>query len=127
MKDWPPAGSHTVFEGRATGEGVDLLIAIGHKHNLRKSLCFISHKDAGAKECMDFYEAKWKDDNGNTEFRQVPKPDVVGRCFQVCNRVDMCSHARQSLLALEKHWLTMSLLFLEFASQLHGRRRTGAI
>jgi hypothetical protein len=109
MKDWP-AGSHIVLEGRATREGVDL-IAIGYKYNSRKSLCFICHKDAGSTECTDFYEAKWKDSNGNTESRRVPRPDVMGRYFRVCNRVDMHNHARQSLLALEKHWVTMTGYF----------------
>jgi hypothetical protein len=109
MKDWP-AGSHIVLEGQATREGVGL-IAIGYKYNSRKSLCFISHKDAGATECTDFYEAKWKDRNGNTESRRVPRPDVMGRYFRVCNRVDMHNHARQSLLALEKHWVMMTGYF----------------
>jgi hypothetical protein len=35
----------------------------------------------------------------------------MGRYFRVCNRVDMHNHARQSLLALEKHWLTMTGYF----------------
>ena len=109
MKDWP-AGSHTVLEGRAIVEGVDL-IAIGCKCNSRKSFCFICHKDAGSTECTDFYEAKWKDGNGNTESRRVPRPDIMGRYFRVCNRVDMHNHARQSLLALEKHWVTLTGYF----------------
>jgi hypothetical protein len=110
MKDWP-AGSHIVLEGEATREGGVGLIAIGYKYNSRKSLCFICHKDAGATECTDFYEAKWKDRNGNTESRRVPRPDIMGRYFRVCNRVDMHNHARQSLLALEKHWVTMTGYF----------------
>jgi hypothetical protein len=109
MKDWP-AGSHIVLEGRATREGVDL-IAMGHKHNSRKSLCFICHKDAGSTECTDFYEAKWKDGNGNPESGRVPRPDIMGRCVRVCNRADMHDHARQSLLVLEKHWVTTTGYF----------------
>jgi hypothetical protein len=109
MKDWP-AGSHIVLEGRATREGVNL-IAIGYKYNSRKSLCFICHKDAGSTECPDFYEAKWKDGNSNTESRRVPRPDIMGRYFRVCNQVDMHNHARQSLLALEKHWATTTGYF----------------
>jgi hypothetical protein len=109
MKDWP-AGSHIVLEGRAAREGVDL-IPIGCKHDSRKSLCFVCHKDAGSTECTDFYEAKWKDGNGNTESRPVPRPDIMGRCFRVCNRVDMHNHARQLLLALEKHWVTTTGYF----------------
>ena len=76
MKEWP-AGAHIVLEGRATREAVDL-IAIGYKYNSRKSLCFICHKDTGSTECSDFYEAKWKDANGNTNSRRVSRPDVMG-------------------------------------------------
>jgi hypothetical protein len=75
MKDWP-AGSHIVLEGQVTREGVDL-IAIGCKCNCRKSLCFICHKDAGSTECTDFYKAKWKDANGNTESRRVLRPGIM--------------------------------------------------
>jgi hypothetical protein len=109
MKEWP-AGSHIVLEGRATREGVGI-IAVGYKYNSRKSLCFICHRDTGSTECTDFYEAKWKDANGNTDSRRVPRPDVMGRYFRVCNRVDMHNHARQSLLALEKHWVSMTGYF----------------
>ena len=109
MKDWP-AGSHIVLEGQATREGVDL-IAIGYKYNSRKSLCLICHKGAGSTECNDFYEAKWKDANSNTESRRVPRLDIMGRYFRVYNEVDMHNHARQSLLALEKHWVTMTGYF----------------
>jgi hypothetical protein len=87
MKDWP-VGSHIGLDGRAARGGVDL-IAIGCKCDSRKSLCFICHK-----ECTDFYEAKWKDGNGNAESRRVPRPDIMGRHFRVCNRVDMHNHAR---------------------------------
>ncbi len=68
------------LEGRATREGGDL-IAIGYKYNSRKSLCFICQKNAGSTEYTDFYEAKWKDSNGTTESRRVPRPDVMGRYF----------------------------------------------
>jgi hypothetical protein len=85
MKDWS-MGSHIVLEGWATREGVDL-VAIGYKYNLRKSLCFICHKDTGLTEFTDFYEAKWKDGNGNTNSRRVPRPDVMGRYFRVCNQI----------------------------------------
>ena len=47
IKDWP-TGSHIVLERRATR---------------------VCHKGAGSTECTDFYEAKWKDANGNTESR----------------------------------------------------------
>jgi hypothetical protein len=65
----------------------------------------------GRLSVLTSYEVKWKDGNGNTESRQVPRPDIMGRHFRVCNRVDMHNHARQSLLALEKHWVTMTGYF----------------
>jgi hypothetical protein len=104
-----PSGAHLVLEGRAT-EGVDL-IAIGCKHNSRKVISFICHRNAGSTKCTGFYEAKWKDENNNTQTRRVPRPDIIDRCFRKSNLVDLHNQARQSDLRLEKHWVTQTGCF----------------
>ena len=106
MKDWP-AGSHLVLEGHATLEDVHL-IAIGYRYNSRKTIFFLCHADAGPTECTDFYEAKWKDDNQNTQVRRIPQPEIIGRYFKCSNLVDIHNQARQYELGLEKHWVTHS-------------------
>ncbi len=121
-----PSGAHLVLEGRAT-EGVDL-IAIGYKCNSRKVISFICHRNAGSTKCTGLYEAKWKDENNNTQTRRVPRPDIIDRYFRKSNLVDLHNQARQSELRLEKHWVTQTCYFdcslrcLEWSSLIVGRR-----
>ena len=69
MKEWPP-GSHIVLEARQ--HGVDVL-ACGYKYNKRKVCCFVFSKGSGHTEAGRCYEAKWKDNNGNTMTQDVPR------------------------------------------------------
>jgi len=73
MKDWP-VGSHLVLEGRK--DAVDIIF-VGYKYNKRKVINFMFTKGAGSTKCMGFYLAKWKDCNGNTQERQIPRPEII--------------------------------------------------
>jgi hypothetical protein len=102
MAEWP-GGSHLVLF--ATVDGVEL-IAVGYKYNKKKVLCFISTKGAGHTEPGQAYEAKWKDSNLNTMFRDIPRPEICSKYFTKSNIVDVNNQSRQYDLALEKHWVT---------------------
>jgi hypothetical protein len=102
MLDWP-AGSHLVLG--ATVNGVELL-AIGYKYNKRKVMCFLSTKSSGHTKPGKSYEAKWKDENGNSRSRLVPRPFVVSEYFNNCNKIDLHNQSRQHDLKLEKMWVT---------------------
>jgi hypothetical protein len=52
------------------------------------------------------YEAKWKDTNGNTCCRNIPRPEIAAKYFLQSNKIDMFNQARQAELKLEKHWVT---------------------
>jgi len=103
MKNWP-AGLHIVLEGSAS-EGIDLL-SLGYKYNSRKVLCFISTNNVGSTMTSSFYEATWRDNNGNTMSHQIPCPQIISEYFQNSNTIDKHNHVRQFLLELEKHWIT---------------------
>ena len=108
MQEWP-AGSHLLLETK-TPEGVDLL-AIGYKYNKRKVNCFIATKGAGHTEEGVSYEARWKDNNGNTMSRDVPRPHIISKYFKHCNKVDLGNQSRQHDLKLEKCWITQDGYF----------------
>ena len=103
MKNWP-GGSHLVLE-TTTPEEVELL-AIGYKYNKNKILCFLATKGAGHTEPGSPYKARWKDDNGNTNSRDVNRPEIVSKYFERSNKIDVHNQSRQHDLRLEKHWTT---------------------
>ena len=102
MKDWP-LGSHIVLE--AVHDGV-VVQACGYKYNKCKVCCFVFTQGAGHTEPGRCYEAKWKDDNGNTMTRDVAHPQVISKYFSNSNVIDVFNQARQFDLRLEKHWVT---------------------
>jgi hypothetical protein len=69
-------------------------------------MCFVATKGAGHTEPGTPYEAKWKDDKGNTCCRNVPRPKIISKYFLQSNKIDMFNQSRQSDLKLEKHWIT---------------------
>ena len=102
MSEWPP-GSHLVLE--ATHRGV-VVYACGYKYNKRKVCCFIFSKGSGHTQPGRCYEAKWKDEFGNTMTRDIPRPQVISKYFSNSNIIDIFNQARQFDLRLEKHWVT---------------------
>jgi hypothetical protein len=100
MIHWP-AGSHLVLENKSKD-----LLAVGYKYNKRRVLCFLATTGAGHTEPGDPYEARWKDENGNTNSRDIPRPEVCSKYFNFSNSIDVHNQSRQFDLKLEKHWLT---------------------
>ena len=110
MKKWP-SGSHLVLECAAPKTNVKL-IAIGHKCNSHKVLCFVMTKNAGStapsiRPCV----AKFVDPFGDVKQRNVPRPEVLSTHFAHSNAVDAHNQARQHILGLERHWKTMNPWF----------------
>jgi hypothetical protein len=104
MKDYP-SGSYLVLECTTPMKGLQLL-AIGYKYNARKILLFVATKNAGSTKPGTPYKAKFPDKFGNTKERSVICPAVISQYFDSSDAVDSHNHARQFLLALEKHWVT---------------------
>lgn len=104
MKDWP-SGSYLVMESTAPITGVKL-VAIGYRYNARKTLCFVMTKDAGSTLPGTPYMAKFPDQCGNVVERKVTRPQALSFFFETSNLMDAHNHARQYLLALERHWKT---------------------
>lgn len=75
---------------------------------------FLATKDAGHTEKGVSYEARWKDDNNNTNCRQVPRCKMVSKYFGECNRIDSHNQSRQHDLKLEKQWITNDGYFRPF-------------
>lgn len=117
MKNWP-SGAYTVWECSPPGKAYKM-IAIGYKYNARKVLCFIATENAGSTVYGDPYVARFNDAAGNVCVRYVPRPAVLSKYFSSCNKVDAHNQARQSCLALEKHWVTQDPWF-RLASTLFG-------
>lgn len=104
MQEWP-SGSCLVMESTASVTGVKL-VAIGHRHNSRKTLCFIMTKDAGSTLPGAPHKARFPDQCGNVVERKVTRPDALSFCFSTSDLIDAHNHARQFLLGLEWHWKT---------------------
>jgi hypothetical protein len=85
MADWPAV---LTFVLELTADGAPLL-AMGYKYNKRKVMCFVATKGAGHREPGTPYEAKWKDDNGSTCCRDVPRPKIIMKYFLQSNKIGM--------------------------------------
>ena len=57
------------------------------------------------------YEARWKDDNNNTEIRNVPRPQIYSKYFENCNGIVVHNQSRQFDLHLEKQWVIVNGYF----------------
>ena len=102
MKNWP-GGSYLVMEGEIDG---DVLYAVGYKYCKAKTLCFLFTEGASSTEPGEPYRANWKDENGNSMFRDIPRPECCARYFLDCNIIDVLNQMRQKELRLEKYWVT---------------------
>ena len=107
MKNWP-GGSHLVLESTIDGTK---LFAVGYKYCKAKTLCFLFTEGATSTEMGDPYVAKWKDEHGNSMWREVPRPECCTRYFQNSNIIDVLNQQRQKELRLEKYWVTQDGFF----------------
>ena len=71
MKDWH-GGTYLVLEAPAP-DGVQLF-AVGYKYCKMKTLCFLFTEGASWTELGEPYKARFKDINGNSMVRDVPRP-----------------------------------------------------
>ena len=101
-----PGGTYVVFECEELG-----LIAIGYKYNNNKVLHFIMTKDAGSTVPGPVYQVRYNDKFGNTQTRDVLRPQVVSEYFQVANIIDVANQMRQEELGLEELWETRNCWF----------------
>merc|ERR1739836_106886 len=67
---------------------------------------FICTKGCGHTEEGDAYIARWKDRNGATKTKAVPRPEIISKYFKQSNVIDVHNQSQQFDLKLEKHWLT---------------------
>ena len=66
----------------------------------------------GSTEPSQFmYEAKFEDEWGNTNFKQIPCPDIVHFYYEYAPLIDEHNKARQAVLAMEKRWETRNPWF----------------
>ena len=105
MKDWP-WGSHLLLETETRKE--TKLCALGCKHNNKRMMMFVFTKGAGHTEKGVPCIATWKDENGNTCIREVPRPHVCSKHCAHCNTIDIHNQGRQGDLSLESHWVVRS-------------------
>jgi len=112
MKGWP-GGSHLVLESVIEGE---TLYAVGYKYSQRKCLCFLFNEGASSTEMGEPYIAKWVDDNGNSRYREVDRPECCAKYFKHSNVIDVLNQQRQKELRLEKFWVTNDGYFRLFTT-----------
>ena len=107
MEDYP-SGAHLVLSAKVDEE---TLYFVGYKYNKKKVLLFLCSENAGSFKEGTPYVAKFPDENGNVQRRNVRRPSVISDYFGLSNVVDRHNHVRQAELKLEKHWVTMDPWF----------------
>ena len=102
MKDWP-AGSHLVLESEIDETKV---YCAGYKYCKKKVLTFLFNEGATHSKAGRPYEAKWKREDGSSAVKYVFRPAFASDFFESSNVIDSNNHCRQSILRLEKIWVT---------------------
>ena len=103
-KDWH-GGFYLVLMSKPMVPGYRPLIAIGYKSNARNFVSFIVTDNAGSTNTGIPYLSKYYDQFTNVAIRPVARPHVMSKKSAV-NEVDYYNKSRQSVLALEKWWVT---------------------
>lgn len=81
------------------------LLAIAYAWSQKGVSYFIS--TCGSTEPSPIkYESKFEDEWGNTGFRELDRPQIVHFLYEYLPLIDEHNKQRQSILALEKRWLT---------------------
>ena len=97
-----PAGHWVVM--KASISGVPIL-AIAYAWSQKGVSYFVS--TCGSTEPSDIkYESKFEDAWGNTGFKLIDRPQLCHFLFEYLPLIDEHNKQRQSILALEKRWLT---------------------
>ena len=109
------AGARIVLE--ATVDGVPL-IAVGWKYKKSSTLCYVATKGAAstADDPGNPYQMAIKDVEGDRIVRSVPRPEIVGKYYEMNGGIDVHNKMRQGDLALEKHWVTQDPYFRIFTT-----------
>ena len=99
MNDWL-GGTHIVLE--AIVEGVKLF-AIGYKYSSKKYLCFFITEGGSHTEAGEPYRAKYINNNGNSCYQDVPRPQCCSKYFRRLSKIDVHNVQRHKELRSEKH------------------------
>ena len=67
---------------------------------------FVGTWNAGSTDTGTPYRARWPDEFGNLQYRDVPRPRVIAEYFQDSDCVDRHNKSRQFDLGLELAWRT---------------------
>ena len=101
-----PGGCSAVFKGYDSTLKQDLL-AIGWKFNNDTVLTFLATDGfASTSPSPEPYRMRFTDQHGNMQFRDVPRPILIQKHFQVLNTIDIHNQLRQQNLGLEQKWIT---------------------
>ena len=73
---------------------------------LQSVLTFIGTSNAGSTLPGEPYIARFPDNFGNLEEREIERPQVVSRYFKYSDKIDSHNKTRQGDIALEKYWRT---------------------
>ena len=92
------------------------MVALGYKYNRRKILYFVMTKGAGSTLPGSAYVAKFADSFGNVRSRLIGRPACLSRYFSKSAKIDNTNQLRQSVLALEKCWVTTDCWFRLFTT-----------
>jgi len=97
-----PSGHWVVM--KATISDVNLL-AIAYAWSQKGVSYFIS--TCGSTEASNIkYESKFEDEWGKTNFKEIPRPKILHYLYEHLPLIDEHNKQRQSVLSLEKRWLT---------------------
>jgi hypothetical protein len=74
-------------------------------------MVFIGTWNAGSSTPGDPYLARWPDEFGNLQSKEIRRPEVIANYFKNSNCIDSHNHVRQKELGLEMKWRTTNCWF----------------
>ena len=114
MKDWA-AGVGLTLQCK-TPNNVDLVI-VAWKYNTKALQVFVATEDAGStRPGGKPYEVRYNDEYGNVVSRFIDRPQIIADYYEDSNVIDVHNQVRQSIIGLERNWVTQDGFFRIFTT-----------
>jgi Transposase IS4 len=116
MKDWA-AGVGLTLQCR-TPNNVNLVI-VAWTYTTKTILVFVATEDAGSTSPGGkAYEHRYNDEHGNVVSRFIERPEIIAHYYEDANAIDVHNQVRQSIIGLERNWVTQDGFFRIFTTVL---------
>jgi hypothetical protein len=114
MKDWA-AGVGLTLQCK-TQSDINLVI-VAWKYNTKALQIFVATEDSGSTMPGGKpYKVRYNDEHGNMMSHFLEWPKIIADYYEDANAIDVHNQVRQSIIGLERNWVTQDGFFRIFTT-----------